>query len=104
MILRVVHEKPGFFLTDVPVDLALDGYTYWRASFLQGFVVDCPIAPGPHVLATRLELGVFGRTREYRLEIPPPDASGDAVWIAKLDYSRLWGNFSKKLSMSRANV
>jgi len=100
MLLRVVHPTPGFFLTDARLTVALDGYVIFDGSFRAGFEVGGPITPGPHVLSTRIEMDVLTRAREYRFEIPH-GTSDAAAWIATLDYSRLWGNFTKKLALSQ---
>ena len=34
----------------------------------------------------------------------PHGASDTTTWVATLDYSRLWGNFAKKLALSRLSA
>jgi hypothetical protein len=99
-ILRVVHPTPGFFLTDARLTVCLDGYAIYDGSFRSGFDVGGPISPGPHLLTTRLDVDLFSRSREYRFDIAA-DATSPATWVATLDYSRLWGNFARKLALMR---
>ena len=91
--LRVVFPRPSFFLVDVRVTLTLDGQPVHDGTFMAGFAVALDVAPGRHVLASVIDLGLARRTREWVLEVPA--SGGDAT----ISYSRFWGNFSKKLPL-----
>jgi hypothetical protein len=101
--LRVVFPDPGFFIGDTFLAVALDGNFIHRGSFLGGFDRIEQVTCGPHTLTTRLELGPIARTREYRFSL---DAAADyraepPRFQAHLEYSRFWGNFSRKLDVQR---
>jgi hypothetical protein len=70
-VLRVVFEKPGWFANDPRVVVALDGRTLHDGSFVAGFEMTVELDAGPHRLTT----------------------------TARLDYSRFWGNFARKLDL-----
>lgn len=87
--LRVMLPPQRFYVVDVKVVLLVDGVFAFAGSFKQGFDVNLPAVPGPHVLTTVIELDAFRRTREYRIVVPPPGLA------LELEYSRFWGNFKK---------
>lgn len=94
--LTIKFDKPGFFLTDVRLVVSLDGAPVHDGSFASGFEVTVQVPPGEHTLETHIDLGVFGRKRRSVLTLSPA-----AGWVASLSYSRLWGNFSKKVELRR---
>ena len=95
--LRVRFDKPGFFIGDVRLTIRLDGAVVYDGSFLSGVDVAFEIAPGPHRLETRIDLGGIGRSRAYDLVLHAP-----GHWVATLEYSRFWGNFSRSLALRHA--
>jgi hypothetical protein len=92
--LRVFFRKPGFFFTDVRFAIMLDGIVVYDGGFLEGVELYLPVATGPHVVSTRIDLGVISRTREYPVFVPPGQA-----FTLELEYSRFWGNFTKKATL-----
>ncbi len=88
--LRLVLPVPGFFLADTRLLVWVDGRYVVDASFLRGFDWWTPVAPGVHVVATRLQ-GVVTRDRSYPIEV-----RAGLVTVAVLDYSRMWGNLTAK--------
>jgi hypothetical protein len=102
-LLRVVFEKPGWFLNDPRVVVTLDDSTLHDGSFVSGFERTVEIAAGPHRLTTAIHVGGFQRKREYEIVIGGAGEyrEGAGRWVARLDYSRFWGNFVKKLDLYR---
>ena len=102
--LQVVQPRTGFFLFDVQLHVTLDGQPFYFGSFTSGFDVTVEVATGRHVLQTIIDPGGIGRQRLYEITIPAPESAlyrGERPRVvAKLDYSRFWGNFSKKLDIS----
>jgi len=90
--LRVVFEQPGFFLGDSGLVVTLDGKLLHDGGFKQGFDVSTSVEAGSHELVTVIRLGPVERTRRYALHVEKPV-------IARLRYSRLWGNFTSKLEL-----
>ncbi len=90
-VLRITFPKPGFFLVDVRVTIALDGAPVYDGSFLGGVDLSGAVAPGMHTVTVRIHLEPFVRERVYAVEVPP----GRGV-TCELEYSRFWGNFTKK--------
>ncbi len=100
-LLRVVFEKPGWFLVDSVVVVTLDDRTLYEGSFRAGFEATAEIAAGPHRLTTALQVGAFQRKRAYEFVLDGDGGYRDGTgrWVARLDYSRFWGNFVKKLDL-----
>jgi hypothetical protein len=92
--LRIVFPKPGFFLTDVRLAITVDGVLVYNGSFTAGVDLTGPIAPGPHRIATLIDLGIAQRHRTYDVVIP------EAGLTFQLAYSRLWGNFKKAATIT----
>lgn len=89
--LRIVFPKPGFFLADARLLLAVDGRPAYDGSFKEGVDVTLDVGPGGHRLESRIEMGALARTKQWDIEV------GDAPVVAELAYSRFWGNFKKSL-------
>jgi hypothetical protein len=102
--LRVVFEKPGYFLNDPRMTVKLDGRTLHDGSMLSGFDRSEKVAPGHHVLETAIHVGLFSRKRRYVFVIGGEGHYREpaARFVARLEYSRLWGNFARKLTLERA--
>jgi len=91
--LRIVFDKPGFFIVDVRLLVTFDGRTVHDGSFMSGFDVSDEVAAGPHRIAT--EIAPFKRRKTYDVTI------GDAPsYTARLRYSRFWGNFTGKIQLT----
>ena len=91
VLLTVMFEKPGFFLTDVRIVVSVNGQPIYDGSFREGFERTVEVLPGQHFVDTTIELGALKRTRRYPVDVAP--ARGYTV---ALSYSRFWGNFTKK--------
>jgi hypothetical protein len=89
--LRIAFPPPGFFLADARLVILLNAHVVYAGSFKQGVELSIPVAPGEHVVSTRIEIDALTRTRDYPITIPP----GEAFSVI-LSYSRFWGNFTKK--------
>ncbi|NUP05872.1 MAG: hypothetical protein HOW73_07430 [Polyangiaceae bacterium] len=102
--LRIIFPKPGFFITDVPLFITLDGRPLYEGGFTSGFDTTVAVYQGPHELTTRIELGAFRRTRQYNFVIDGGAAyrSAPQSYVARLSYSRFWGNFARKLELEQA--
>jgi len=91
MHLRVTFARPSFYVSDIAFVLTLDGAPIFGGGFLSGVDVTVPVAPGRHLLTSSLDLAIVKRTRTWQVDVP---AGGLAV---ELVYSRMWGNFKKRL-------
>jgi hypothetical protein len=87
--MRIALARPGFFLVDVRVAVHVNGWCAYEGGFLEGFDVRFPVHPGPCAIATRLDLGIASRSKQYCVEARA--GHGVEVW---LEYSRFWGNFT----------
>ncbi len=67
--------------------------------FLQGFDVRFPVHPGRCTVDVRLEMGPIARTRQYALDA----AAGEALEV-RLEYSRMWGNFTASPRIDRVRI
>lgn len=101
--LRILFEKPGWFVGDVPLTVTLDDRILHQGTFLGGMDHIEQVSAGPHTITTRIELGVIARKREYRFTLGSPAdyRSGPERFQADLVYSRFWGNFTGKLKLVR---
>jgi hypothetical protein len=87
MSLRITFAKPGFFITDARIVLLVDGQAIHDGSFLAGIDLRVPVAPGPHRLESVIDIGLARRRRAWDVIAPCE---------VEIEYSRFWGNFSKK--------
>jgi hypothetical protein len=93
-VLRVLFPNPGFFISDTRLEVDLDGSRIYEGSAISGFDRSLRVAPGPHTLVTRIAVGPILRPKQYTLSI------GEApTYTAVLRYSRLWGNFTRRLHL-----
>lgn len=101
MRLHLRFPPPGFFLNDPRLLVRLDDRTLYDGSFRAGFDVSIEVQPGVHVLETSIHLaGTVARPQRIEL---PLDATGYRdvpVVHGTLEYSRLSGNFKKRVSLS----
>jgi hypothetical protein len=96
--LRILFEKPGFFVSDCRLVVMLDAAPVYDGSFMSGLDVQGQVATGRHLLETQIVMGPIVRRKSYAFEI----ADGRA-YVARLRYSRLWGNFKGRLELTAAN-
>jgi hypothetical protein len=89
--LRITFPPPGFFLVDVRLAIAIDGYPVYDGSFKRGVDLAFPVAPGPHQITAQIDMGGISRNRAYPISIMPGRG-----YLLILEYSRLWGNFTSK--------
>ncbi|MCA9626654.1 MAG: hypothetical protein KC766_03260 [Myxococcales bacterium] len=83
-------EKPSFMLPGSNLVVTLDGQQVFCGDFTTGFETTLDVPPGAHLVTTQIQLGIVrNRTVEVTLE-----AGRHTVII--LQYSRFWGNFTKK--------
>lgn len=85
--LRVMLRKPGFFLVDSVVSLAVDGVPVYNGSFMAGFDWWAPIAVGRHHVHGRLH-GFVTRQKAWIIDVYPAKTT-----LVTLAYSRFWGTF-----------
>ncbi len=95
VLLTVSFPRPGFFINDARVTVDLNGQRLLDGSFLNGFECSAAVQPGNHFLDVTIEFGPLRRTR--RISVPVPACRGVSVVLA---YSRMWGNFTKKPSIT----
>ena len=73
-----------------------DSHRHRRAEFEAAYQpVSAAVQPGTHFLDVTIEFGPLRRTR--RISVPVPACRGVSVVLA---YSRMWGNFTKKPSIT----
>lgn len=90
------------FVADTRLEVMLDERVVYDGSFASGFRASASVAPGPRVLETRIHVGVVSRRRRYEFTLPVVGLRDSAAaWNVRLEYSRLWGNFSRKLAVVR---
>lgn len=89
--LRIFFRPQRYFLTDVPIVVALDSVRVFEGGFLGGFDVSGPAAPGAHVITSEIRIGGFSRNKRWTVEL------GEADRTVELVYSRFWGNFKGSL-------
>lgn len=103
MHVRLYFPAPGFFLNDPRLVIQLDGRTVYDGSFKSGFDVSVEVQPGPHVVETAIHAPIGGLARTQKIELAL-DADGGYRGIpavdARLEYSRMTGNFKKRASVS----
>ena len=104
-VLRVWFRPEGFWLLgeDIRTRVTLDGRPIFEGPFAHGFDVRGPVDLGDHVLETAILLGAMSRTRRYNLCLDAAQAYRSATpeFEARIGYSRLWGNFARRLELSR---
>jgi hypothetical protein len=100
-VLRVVFEKPGWFANDPRVVVALDDRTLRDGSFVWGFEMTLELNAGPHRLTTTIHVGPLRRKRAYDFVLGDEGGyrEGRGHHVARLHYSRFWGNFARKLDL-----
>lgn len=98
--IRVRFEAPAEVTVDTRLEVRLDGRALYIGRFLAGFDAHSSVAPGEHVLTTAIHVGALTRSRRYAFT-----AGGGALREVAtrlevvLRYSRMWGNFSRALSL-----
>ncbi|MEI8254108.1 MAG: hypothetical protein WCJ30_00380 [Deltaproteobacteria bacterium] len=98
----VIEFAPLAFIADTRLEVLLDERAVHDGSFAAGFRVSLSLPPGGHVIETRIHVGVVSRRRQYEFELPVVGLRDSATaWNIRLDYSRIWGNFTKKLALTR---
>ncbi len=83
-------EKPSFMLPGSVLAVSLDAQQVFCGDFTLGFDTTLEVAPGAHQLTTQIQLGIV-RKRAVQVSV---EAGRHTVII--LQYSRFWGNFTKK--------
>ena len=89
--LRITIPPPGFFIVDVRLVIAIDGYPVYDGSFKHGVDLAFPVAPGRHQITVQIDMGGISRNRAYPIDVVPGRG-----YSLLLEYSRLWGNFASK--------
>jgi hypothetical protein len=102
MRLFVTFPPPGFFLNDPRLVVTLGECTLYDGGFREGFSASCELEPGDHILETAIHfVGSNARRQRFELALGAHGGYRDARIVdAKLSYSRLTGNFDKRLSLS----
>ncbi len=102
MRLHLTVPPPGFFLNDPRLVVTLDQRTLYDGSFKDGFDVALELQPGKHVVETAIHLaGSLARKQQIELVLDSSNGYRDVPAVhGKLEYSRLTGNFKKKVSLS----
>jgi hypothetical protein len=100
MLLHVRFPAPGFFLNDPRLVVTLDDRTLYDGSFRDGFDVSAEVEPGRRVLETAIHLTGLARRQRFELALGERGYRDIPAIDAKLSYSRLSGNFEKRISLS----
>ena len=88
-------------MADARLEVTLDGQVIHDGSFVAGFSKSFSIAPGSHTIETAIQVGFVKRRRRYEFDIALGTLRGPmAEYVARLAYSRFWGNFASKLVLS----
>ncbi len=85
--LRIIFPKPGFFLNDPRVTLAINGRAAGEHSFLAGLDWWTPMPPGFHYVELSIT-ALVTRSRMYSIEV----RAGHSTEVL-VEYSRMWGSF-----------
>ena len=101
MRLHLKFPPPGFFVNDPRLVVRLHQRTLYDGSFRAGFDVSLEVPAGVHTLETAIHL-VGSIAREQRIELRLDDNGYRDVPVVHgtLEYSRLSGNFKKRVSLS----
>lgn len=100
MRVRLRFPAPGFFLNDPRLVVELDGRTVYDGAFKDGFDVTLDVTPGDHTIGTAVYLLGSARRQSIPLALCAPGYRDVPAVEARLSYSRLSGNFDRKLSIS----
>ncbi len=102
MHLHLTFPPPGFFLNDPRLVVTLDQRTLYDGSFRHGFEVALEVSPGSHVVETAIHLaGSLARRQQIELVLDAKNGYRDVPVVhGRLEYSRLSGNFKKRVSLS----
>lgn len=102
MRLQLTFAPPGFFLNDPRLVVMLDERKVYDGSFLHGFDVALEVQPGTHVVETAIHLaGSLARRQRIELVLDGSNGYRDVPVVhGKLEYSRMSGNFKKRVSLS----
>lgn len=101
MRLHLRFPAPGFFLNDPRLVVTLDQRTLYDGSFKNGFDVSLDVDPGTHLLETAIHLGGIARKQQIPLALDGANGYRDVPVVhGTLEYSRLTGNFKKRVSLS----
>ena len=95
--LRIRFDKPGFFINDPRVEVDFDGVRIYEGSFMSGFDRTVTTSAGHHELVTRITVGPVMRPKRWTFELDEAPR-----FTITLRYSRFWGNFTRKLDLTRA--
>ncbi|MEM9189817.1 MAG: hypothetical protein AAGF12_11615 [Myxococcota bacterium] len=104
--LSVHFDPPGFFLNDPRLVVKVEGQVVHDGSFRRGFTASAPLASDRTVIETSLEVGTLRRRRRIEVDLAAlrPDGyreSTEVLYEARLEYSRFWGNFKKRVDLRR---
>ncbi len=97
MRVRVNFAPPGWYATDFPLTLMVDGRPAYEGSFLQGAVHDVDVPSGKHFLHATVGSRGFVRMCEWAFEVPEEQTSEHALELT-ITYSRTWGRFNKEIT------
>lgn len=95
-----MFDKPGFFANDPRVTVEIGDFVLYDGSFRDGFDVSLELPPGDHRVRTAIYVAGLARRQDIALPLASRGYRDAAAVEAKLKYSRIWGNFSKKVSLS----
>jgi hypothetical protein len=102
MRLQVRFDRPGMMLNSPRLVVRVDGESIYDGSFRDGFVAAVEVAPGTHGIETSIELAPgLARLKRFSITMPASEPGRAPGLEARLQYSRLWGNFSDKLDVRR---
>lgn len=102
MRFHLKFPPPGFFLNDPRLHVTLDERTLYDGSFRDGFDVSLDVEPGAHVLETAIHLsGSLARRQRFEIVLDSTNGYRDVPVVhGTLEYSRLSGNFKRRISLS----
>ena len=101
--LRIVSPPPGWFLYDARLTVEVADRTVYDGSFMSGFDVKTDVPVRPLVIQTAVFFPgtKLARKQQIPIDLTPEGGFRDAGAVhVEISYSRFWGNFKKKASIS----
>ncbi len=99
--LHLRFPAPGFFINDPRLVVTIDQRTLYDGSFKSGFDVSVDLSPDAHVLETAIHVAGVARRQQIQLALDGANGYRDVPVVhGTLEYSRLTGNFKKRVSLS----
>ena len=100
MQIRLRFPAPGFFINAPRLVVELDGRTVYDGAFKDGFDVTLDVTPTRHEVKTAVYMLGVAKRQTIPLALEGGGYRDVPAVEAKLSYSRLAGNFDRRVSIS----